>query len=232
MTDCWYTSEDKTSRAGGVGSTPGSLDEPPGISRRTRPMGDSTLSPESLVSALPNPRAAGVALGAAYRALVLIREADSAASLARLDLDTALVAYAALTRGFDVVRDRALTWLASEFPWDGSVSDAFERALGLDLHDARAEEIAQLRAIPYAEYLRTEHWQRKRSDAIGLAGNRCRICNAAPSPTNLLDVHHRTYENRGNEERGDLTVLCRDCHERFHDRLPVPPRRSMWGDDE
>jgi hypothetical protein len=31
-----------------------------------------------------------------------------------------------------------------------------------------------------------------------------------------LDVHHRTYENKGKEKLGDLTVLCRECHTKFH----------------
>lgn len=31
-----------------------------------------------------------------------------------------------------------------------------------------------------------------------------------------LQAHHRTYENRGQEQPGDLTVLCRDCHSTFH----------------
>lgn len=31
-----------------------------------------------------------------------------------------------------------------------------------------------------------------------------------------LDVHHRTYKNRGNEKFADLIVLCRACHSKHH----------------
>lgn len=61
-------------------------------------------------------------------------------------------------------------------------------------------------------YLRSEHWQRKRAAALEAAGYRCQVCNE----NQRLDVHHRTYERLGREAPGDLTVLCRRCHELFH----------------
>lgn len=70
-----------------------------------------------------------------------------------------------------------------------------------------------LRHMPYKEYLTTSHWQLVRSRALSAAGNRCQICNSDKQ----LNVHHRTYENRGNEKPSDVTVLCRMCHEKFHD---------------
>jgi hypothetical protein len=39
------------------------------------------------------------------------------------------------------------------------------------------------------------------------------VCNSDKQ----LDAHHRTYERIFNEEPGDLTVLCRKCHDRHHD---------------
>ena len=35
----------------------------------------------------------------------------------------------------------------------------------------------------------------------------------------IIEVHHRTYENWGNEQHGDLTALCRDCHRVVTDHL-------------
>lgn len=64
------------------------------------------------------------------------------------------------------------------------------------------------------EYLRSEHWQLTRAAALARAENRCQVCNAS----SRLDVHHRTYERLGNEHPGDLTVLCRRCHDLFHDQ--------------
>lgn len=72
-----------------------------------------------------------------------------------------------------------------------------------------------LATMPYAEYLKTEHWQQQREAAKERAGHRCQLCNSGER----LEVHHRTYERRGAEEPGDLIVLCHGCHEKFHDVL-------------
>lgn len=74
----------------------------------------------------------------------------------------------------------------------------------------------------YAEYLQTEQWQVKRLQALMAADHRCRVCN---SPERL-DVHHRTYERLGHEQPGDLTVLCRECHEMFHSHRKLTRRSA------
>lgn len=66
----------------------------------------------------------------------------------------------------------------------------------------------------YQEYLQTEHWLRLAEETKRLAGYRCQVCN---SPLDLC-AHHRTYEHRGDELQSDLICLCRDCHERFHEK--------------
>lgn len=71
----------------------------------------------------------------------------------------------------------------------------------------------RLRAMPYAEYLLTDHWQEQRQAALERANHRCQVCNA----TITLNVHHRTYERRGDELPEDLIVLCQGCHQLFHD---------------
>jgi hypothetical protein len=73
-----------------------------------------------------------------------------------------------------------------------------------------------LREMPYADYLKTSHWWWARTVALRSAGYRCQLCNSDES----LNVHHRTYERRGEELPGDLTVLCRECHTAFHERKP------------
>lgn len=72
--------------------------------------------------------------------------------------------------------------------------------------------IAQLRSMPYAEYLQTAEWKEKRDFVLGFACHRCQVCN---SPKNL-HVHHRTYERRGDEDLDDLIALCKTCHELYH----------------
>ncbi|MBA7673369.1 hypothetical protein ES703_81565 [subsurface metagenome] len=80
-----------------------------------------------------------------------------------------------------------------------------------------------LRTMPYAEYLNTAHWQSVRAEALRRAAGRCQLCNAQSD----LHVHHRTYDRRGYEWPADLTVLCADCHAKFHDKLPVPAAEEV-----
>lgn len=77
------------------------------------------------------------------------------------------------------------------------------------------ERLAELRTMPYAEYLQTEEWKLKRNWVQADDGHACRLCNR-PAGEVILDVHHRTYERRGTEDRLDLITICRDCHERHH----------------
>jgi hypothetical protein len=71
-----------------------------------------------------------------------------------------------------------------------------------------------LQTLPYSIYLKSRHWQRVRSRALVRAGHACQLCNTKQA---TLDVHHRTYERRGNEQPEDLIVLCRACHFKFHE---------------
>lgn len=71
----------------------------------------------------------------------------------------------------------------------------------------------ELRALPYEEYLQTQHWKRKRGEKLRAAGDRCQMCYRR---ARSLQVHHRTYERLGEELDMDLTVLCGACHRTFH----------------
>lgn len=82
----------------------------------------------------------------------------------------------------------------------------------------------------YDAYIASDAWRENRKPALEYAEHRCQVCNADKH----LDVHHRTYERLGNEKPGDLTVLCRSCHEIFHDsgrRLAKPKAetREIYG---
>ena len=78
---------------------------------------------------------------------------------------------------------------------------------------ARARRRMELATMPYREYLQTPEWKARRASHLRSAGYRCQVCNAADT---VLDLHHRTYERRGDERRSDLVVLCRDCHHKHH----------------
>ena len=66
--------------------------------------------------------------------------------------------------------------------------------------------------VNYDEYLASEHWQKTRLRGLKQADYRCALCNSAEN----LDVHHKTYERLWQELPSDLTVLCRECHGKYH----------------
>jgi 5-methylcytosine-specific restriction endonuclease McrA len=78
----------------------------------------------------------------------------------------------------------------------------------------------KLQVMPYKEFLKTTFWQTVKQNALTKAKHRCQICNT----TECLQVHHRTYANRGWEDLHpeELTVLCDGCHSKHHDKLANP----------
>ena len=82
------------------------------------------------------------------------------------------------------------------------------------LSQEELDEINVLKTIPYQEYLQTEHWRNKRYEALKRANHKCQLCGSKEN----LQVHHNTYDNRGNEKDEDLIVLCEICHGKFHDK--------------
>jgi len=77
----------------------------------------------------------------------------------------------------------------------------------------RKERLNTLKTMPYQEYLQTPEWQETRKSQLKKAGYACQVCNKSKT---ILDVHHRTYEHRGEEDSKDLIVLCGDCHDIFY----------------
>jgi len=67
--------------------------------------------------------------------------------------------------------------------------------------------------LPYSEYLKSEWWKARRAKALAEGGNKCRICAGVKG----LEIHHNSYERLGHERPEDLVVLCRHCHQLFHD---------------
>jgi 5-methylcytosine-specific restriction endonuclease McrA len=67
-----------------------------------------------------------------------------------------------------------------------------------------------LRAMPYAEFLRTVYWREVRKMKLRQAQGRCEHCCTREG----LQVHHLHYKHRGSEhEHLDcLIVLCDACH--------------------
>lgn len=81
---------------------------------------------------------------------------------------------------------------------------------------ARNMRLTELKSMPYQDYLETAEWKERRQRSLRSANYSCQLCNGANTE---LNVHHRTYERRGNENQRDLIVLCRDCHAKFHNKV-------------
>jgi hypothetical protein len=83
--------------------------------------------------------------------------------------------------------------------------------------------IAELKSLSYERYLQTPHWRKIRA-AIFLINkaicqaNSCNVVGESwyGGSESGLDVHHLSYENRGNERFDDLALLCRYHHELVH----------------
>lgn len=74
--------------------------------------------------------------------------------------------------------------------------------------------------VKYEDYIISDEWKERRRRAKIAAGWRCQLCNKTGNDQ-TLHAHHRTYKNLGHEQNGDITVLCEDCHAKFHDIITV-----------
>ena len=62
----------------------------------------------------------------------------------------------------------------------------------------------------YSAYTASDWWREVRAKYEG--DGRCTTCDSSDA----LSLHHRTYENLGNEKRDDLVWLCSTCHLSIH----------------
>ena len=60
----------------------------------------------------------------------------------------------------------------------------------------------------YSEYMKSDKWKAIRLKVLKRDNNLCQACLDAPAQ----DVHHKTYENIGDELMYELISVCRDCH--------------------
>lgn len=74
-----------------------------------------------------------------------------------------------------------------------------------------------IKSMKYKDFLKTLYWKAIAETKKARAKNSCQLCGGKES----LAVHHKTYENHGYElyNMGDLIVLCKNCHSKFHDKV-------------
>ena len=74
----------------------------------------------------------------------------------------------------------------------------------------------------YAEYLKSNHWIDFRRSVLKRRSKRARKvgkllrCYCCETPTQNLELHHRTYKRIGRELPHDVEPVCRECHQRIH----------------
>lgn len=82
-----------------------------------------------------------------------------------------------------------------------------------ELYDPSEARVAELVAMPYAEYLLTPEWKEKRRLVINRSDYFCDHCGRQPEK---FHIHHLTYERVGREFTHDLQALCPECHRKEH----------------
>lgn len=129
-----------------------------------------------------------------------------------------------------VKKDEALR-LVSESQiarWDDELQDQYWAAVSLQNTINRERSDHNKPAFDYIDYLQSPEWRRKRDFVLRRDKYMCQGCFSRVgrydwclSPvlqTRAELVHHLTYEHIGEEFCFELTSLCRDCHERYHQK--------------
>lgn len=98
-------------------------------------------------------------------------------------------------------------------PFDESLIEAYREARDALWKNKRAAEKSEFDQW-YGEYLRTDAWKKKRAAVLRRCGGVCEGCGEAKADS----VHHLTYEHVGNELLFELVGVCRECHERAHEK--------------
>jgi Mrr N-terminal domain len=125
-----------------------------------------------------------------------------------------------------------LSWAFSNLKRDGLLENprrsvwrlsgaAAEVPVPLLVEQVSPDRLAELRAMPEHQYLRTREWKRTRAAALERASHRCSLDR---THTDRLEVHHNTYDRVGAELATDLVVLCHSCHHLHHQEYGRPRR--------
>lgn len=70
--------------------------------------------------------------------------------------------------------------------------------------------------MDYKDFLATPYWTAVRKQVMKKSNYKCSLC----ASKGKLNIHHKTYENRGLEiiNLQDLICLCESCHTHFHNK--------------
>ena len=77
----------------------------------------------------------------------------------------------------------------------------------------------------YIQYLKSNQWKQRRYAALERAKFKCQFEKCGEK--RYLSVHHKTYDRLGNEDPGDLIVLCQ-AHHWYADQLRKNPKTEKF----
>ena len=68
----------------------------------------------------------------------------------------------------------------------------------------------------YKTYMRSPEWEAKKQQRIAIDKGCC-MCGRPLDKIKIVQVHHITYKNLGNEDvLTDICTLCGSCHKKIH----------------
>lgn len=102
-----------------------------------------------------------------------------------------------------------------------------DRAIAKTNEPIQFEPIEYLRSLSNGDYRGSNWWKslrlsfeaRKKTDPCACCGQRERIFDRRGNQIEtlpVLNIHHTTYANLGNEQEGDLVLVCNPCHNLIH----------------
>lgn len=81
-------------------------------------------------------------------------------------------------------------------------------------------QIHELSKMKYSDFLNTEYWKKLREIILKRFDNKCSLCGTHKwNGAKELHVHHNSYDHRGYEFYSDLIVLCKSCHQKYHNKV-------------
>jgi hypothetical protein len=118
----------------------------------------------------------------------------------------------------------ALEDIASLPVFDDLLADRYWEQRQARSQAQRTSEKNELDAA-YEVYLDGPEWWALRELVMHRAHNFCEGCGRRPAKI----VHHLTYEHRYHAFLFELVALCRDCHDRVHNRGRYAPQDESLG---
>lgn len=77
----------------------------------------------------------------------------------------------------------------------------------------------------YSSYLKSSEWEAKRQRLYRDRKGRCEDCGK--KLRGGYHAHHSTYARVGNEDLGDLVLLCERCHQKRHPGKKIARKKKL-----